>query len=59
MSDSESTESALTSWTPEQIALGKKWVETWSRAGEALEKIRREELRNIDGYRAIELLCGE
>lgn len=50
--------SALASWTPEQIALGKRWVETWRLAGEDLERIRRKELREIDAYRAIELLCG-
>ena len=27
-------------------------------AGVALEKIRREELRNLDAYKAISLLCG-
>jgi hypothetical protein len=27
-------------------------------AGTELERIRREELRNLDTYRAIELLCG-
>ena len=51
-------QSGLAGWTPEQIAQGKSWVEAWKRAGEALEQIRREELRNIDQYKAIELLCG-
>jgi hypothetical protein len=50
--------SALSKWSPEQIALGRRWVETWQRAGEALEKLRRKELREIDGKRAIERLCG-
>jgi hypothetical protein len=50
--------SALSSWTPEQIALGKRWVETWKLAGEDLERIRRKELRELDSYRAIELLSG-
>ena len=50
--------SALDGWTPEQIALGKRWVETWRLAGADLERIRRQELRNLDAYRAIELLCG-
>ena len=49
--------SALSSWTPEQIALGKRWVETWKVAGEELERIHRKELRELDTYRAIELLC--
>jgi len=50
--------SALSSWTPEQIALGVKWVETWRLAGEDLERIHRKELRKLDTYRAIQLLCG-
>jgi len=51
-------ESALANWTPEQIALGKRWVETWKLAEVDLERIRRKELRELDTYRAIELLCG-
>lgn len=50
--------SALAGWTPEQIALGKRWVETWKLAGADLERIRRNELRALDTYRAIEMLCG-
>jgi hypothetical protein len=44
--------------TPEQVALTKKWVETWRRAGPELEKIRREEVRNLDAFKTISLLCG-
>lgn len=51
--------SSLANWTPEQIALGKRWVETWRLAGEDLERIRRKELRELDARRAIELLCGD
>lgn len=51
--------SALANWTPEQIADGKRWVETWRLAGIDLERIRRHELRELDTYRAIEMLCGE
>lgn len=50
--------SALANWTPEQIALGKRWVETWKLAGADLERIRRNELRALDTYRAIQMLCG-
>jgi len=50
--------SALAGWTPEQIALGKRWVEIWRLAGADLERIHRKELRGLDTYRAIELLCG-
>ncbi len=51
-------ESALSNWTHEQIALGKRWVETWKLAAVDLERIRRKELRELDTCRAIELLCG-
>ncbi|MBI1784892.1 hypothetical protein HYR69_07095 [Candidatus Sumerlaeota bacterium] len=55
---SEETKSAFSDWTPEQIEQGKKWVRTWREAGEALEQIRREELRHLDARHALELLCG-
>ncbi len=51
--------SPLEGWTPEQIALTKRWVETWKRAGKELERIRRQELRQLDTCRTIELLCGD
>jgi len=50
--------SALASWTPDQIAAGERWVETWRLAGQDLERIRRLELRKLDTYRTIEMLCG-
>ena len=50
--------SLIANWTPEQVAVAQRWVETWKLAGEDLERIRRKELRELDGYRAIELLCG-
>jgi hypothetical protein len=50
--------SSLASWTPEQIAHGKIWVKAWREAGPILEQLRRDELRRIDGQRAIALLCG-
>lgn len=51
--------STLADWTPEQIAIGKRWVEAWRGAGTALEAIRRRELRALDTYKAVELLCGQ
>jgi hypothetical protein len=51
-------DSALSNWTPEQIALGRRWVETWRLAALDLEGIRRAELRVLDSNKAIELLCG-
>lgn len=54
----KSEPSALSSWTPEQIAQGKRWVETWLLASADLERIHRRELRELDTYHAIELLSG-
>ena len=50
--------SALAGWTPEQIAMTQRWVETWKLAGVDLERIRRKEIRELDTYRTIALLCG-
>ena len=51
--------SALADWTPEQIALGKKWVETWKLAAVELERIKRKEICELDTYKTIALLCGD
>jgi hypothetical protein len=51
--------SALADWTPEEIELGKKWVETWKRAAVELERIKRKEIRELDTYKTISLLCGD
>lgn len=53
-----SERSSLADWTPEQIVQGRRWVEAWERAGQVLERLRREDLRRLDGYRAIAALCG-
>jgi hypothetical protein len=50
--------SALESWTPEQVAAGRRWAESWKAAGPELERIRREELRRIDPLKTLALLCG-
>ena len=50
--------SALGDWTPEQIALGRRWVETWKLAGADLQRIRQQEIHELDTYRTIALLCG-
>lgn len=50
--------SNLANGTPEEIEITKKWVETWRKAGPILEKIRREEIRNLDAFKTISLLCG-
>ncbi|AMY12948.1 hypothetical protein LuPra_06232 [Luteitalea pratensis] len=54
----ESRRSALEGWTPEQLALGRAWAATWRDAGPRLEAIRRQELRALDAFAAIALLCG-
>jgi hypothetical protein len=50
--------SPLDAWSPEQISRGRDWVAAWKRAGPALEKVRRRELRELDAFSAIALLCG-
>jgi hypothetical protein len=50
--------SALENWTSEELALGKKWVETWQLAAADLERIRRKEIRGLDAYKTIQLLSG-
>lgn len=50
--------SSLADWTPEQIAQGKLWVQAWRKSGEAMARLRREELRRLDARKAIALLCG-
>ena len=54
----DSRRSALDGWTPEQVALGRAWVNIWRDAGPRLEAIRRRELRELDAVSAIALLCG-
>jgi hypothetical protein len=53
-----SSRSALAGWTPQDIERGRRWVEAWRHAGTELERIHRDELRGLDGFRAIALLCG-
>ena len=50
--------SSLANWTPEELANGRRWVQAWREAGQEMERLRREELRRLDGLRAIALLCG-
>ena len=40
------------------MAQGRLCVDAWKRAGEGMERLRREELRRLDPQRAIALLCG-
>ncbi|MHB1309648.1 MAG: hypothetical protein ACYDC1_05680 [Limisphaerales bacterium] len=50
--------SSLADWSPEQVALGRRWVRTWQAAAPLLEQVRRRELRQLDPEHAIALLCG-
>ncbi|MDH4063915.1 MAG: hypothetical protein OEW19_05910 [Acidobacteriota bacterium] len=50
--------SALDQWSPEQIALGRRWAKTWKEAAPRLEAIRRRELRELDAFAAVAHLCG-
>jgi hypothetical protein len=50
--------SALAGWTAEEVARGRHWVETWKHAGTELERIHQDELRRMDAFQAIALLCG-
>ena len=52
-------EDRLADWSPDEIALARRWVKVWQQAGPRLERVRREELRRLDPQRAIALLCGE
>jgi hypothetical protein len=54
----ESEPSSPVEWTPEQVEQGKRMVRIWKVAGEAMERLRREELRTLDSYKTIALLCG-
>lgn len=54
-----SQSSKLSGWSPEQIALGRRWVRAWQEAGPELDRLRREELRRLDSQQAVALLCGE
>jgi len=36
----------------------RQWVETWRRAGQDLEEIRRREIQSVDGREAIRQLFG-
>ena len=54
----ENNPPATSGWTPDEVAAVRRWIETWKLAGPELEKIRRTEIRTLDGYHAIALLCG-
>jgi hypothetical protein len=44
---------ALDTWSPEQVALGRTWVNTWRATVPRLEAIRRRELRELDATAAV------
>jgi hypothetical protein len=53
------TLSSVAGWSPEQIEQAQRWIATWRTAGKELEKIRRREIRELNTYRTIEMLCGD
>jgi hypothetical protein len=52
------TLSSVAGWSPEQIEQTRRWIDTWRTAGKELEEIRRREIRELNTYHTIELLCG-
>ena len=54
----ETPTSSLAGWTPEQIAQGKRWVQTWKNAGEAMEALRDADLQATETPRALMQLAG-
>ncbi len=54
----KSVESSLDGMSPEELALAKKYVATWKTTGPILERLRREELKNVDTYQSVQSLSG-
>jgi hypothetical protein len=50
--------SEQSSMSPEELALTRKWVETWKTTGPILEKIRRDEIRRVSTVTAMQHLAG-
>lgn len=44
--------------TPEKLDQYRHWAERWKKAGAALARIQRDELRDVDQRQQIALLCG-
>jgi len=55
----ESSHSPFANWTEAEITAAQRWVKIWTFAGADLERIKRQELRSLDVYSAIEKLCGD
>jgi glycine/D-amino acid oxidase-like deaminating enzyme len=54
----EPTANSAAELTTDEMAMARRWVQTWQAAAPELERLRREELRQLDPQRAIALLCG-
>jgi hypothetical protein len=50
--------SAPSEKSPEELALMKKWVETWKTTGPILERLRREEIRKTSTVEAMQNLTS-
>ena len=48
----------LSNWTPEQVALGKRWVRSWAETGALMDQLRRESLRKTDTVESLQRLAG-
>ena len=49
---------SLATLSPEELALTKRWVQTWQKAGPELDRMRREQLRQTDTVEAMQKLAG-
>ncbi|MDQ6630978.1 MAG: hypothetical protein M3Y82_04370 [Verrucomicrobiota bacterium] len=54
----ETTESWLDRMTSKERALAKKYVDTWKVTGPILDRLRREELKNVDTFKSVQALSG-
>lgn len=48
----------LAEMTAEERALAQRWVDSWKRAGPALEQVRADEIRAADTVASMKLLDG-
>lgn len=53
-----SDENSLAEWSPEQVALGRRWAQARAEAGAFKDQLRREELRRADTVQSLQRLAG-
>lgn len=54
----DATAGHLEDWTPDEIACGRRWVDTWRKAGKALAVLRKRELQELDTFTALSHLLA-